>query len=98
MGFKALYFPETDPYIYFNEKRDHGEPRMSPSFCHMHAAVAAGMGKRGKVGVLLTPPYGPQQRGTSLITTAELIPDPRMEREIYLEFIKLGLNIGGNPN
>ena len=90
MGFKALYFPETDPYAYFNTKRDHGEPRMSPSFCHIHAAVAAGLGKRGKVGVVLTPEYGPRQRWTTVITTAELIPDPRLEREICLEFIKPG--------
>ena len=24
LGFKALYFPETDPYMYFDEKRNHG--------------------------------------------------------------------------
>ena len=59
MGFEALFFPETDPYMYFDLKRNHGEPRMSPSFCHIHAAVAAGLGKRGKVGVVLTPPIRP---------------------------------------
>lgn len=90
MGFKALFFPETDPYMYFDLKRDHGEPRMSPSFCHIHAAVAAGLGKRGKVGVVLTPQYGPRQRWITVITTAELTPDARIEREICLDFIKPG--------
>jgi O-acetylhomoserine (thiol)-lyase len=90
LGFKALYFPETDPYMYFDEKRNHGEPRMSPSFCHLHAAVASGLGKRGKVGVVLTPDYGPRQRWLTVITTAELIPNSRMEREMCLEFIKPG--------
>jgi epoxyqueuosine reductase len=90
MGFKALYIPETDPYAYFEKKRNMGEPRMSPSFCHLHAAVAAGLGHRGKVGVVLTPEFGPRQRWISVITTAELIPDHRMEKEVCLEFIKAG--------
>ena len=90
MGFKALYFPETDPYPYYETKRNMGEPRMSPSFCHLHGAVAAGLGKRGKVGVVLTPKYGPRQRWVTVLTTAELAPDPRIETEICLEFIKPG--------
>ena len=89
-GYKALYFPETDPYPYFETKRDMGEPRMSPSFCHLHAAVAAGLGKRGRVGVVLTPQYGPRQRWVTVLTTADLIPDPRMDREICLELVKPG--------
>jgi epoxyqueuosine reductase QueG len=90
MGFQALYFPETDPYTYLDAQRDHGEPRWSPSFCHIHSAVAAGLGKRGKVGVVLTPQYGPRQRWITVITDAELIPDPRLEDEICLEFIEPG--------
>lgn len=90
MGFKALYIPETDPYPYFETKRNMGEPRMSPSFCHLHAAVAAGLGKRGKVGVVLTPEFGPRQRWISVFTTADLTPDPRMKKEVCLEFIKEG--------
>ena len=90
MGFKALYFPETDPYMYLDHQRDHGEPRWSPSFCHIHSAVASGLGKRGKVGVVLTPQYGPRQRWITIITNAELIPDPRLERELCLEFIEPG--------
>jgi len=90
MDFEALYFPETDPYGYYNSKHDEGEPRMSPSFCHIHSAVAAGLGKRGHVGVVLTPEYGPRQRWTTILTTGELIPDSRMEEELCLEFLKPG--------
>jgi epoxyqueuosine reductase QueG len=89
-GFRAMYFPETDPYEYFRAQVERGEPRLSPSFCHLHAAVAAGLGRRGKVGVVLTPEYGPRQRWISVITTAPLVPDPRLEKEQCIEFIKPG--------
>ncbi len=89
-GFRAMYFPESDPYEYFRAQQARGEPRYSPSFCHLHSAVAAGLGKRGKVGVVLTPEYGPRQRWISVITTAELVPDPRMQKELCLDFIKPG--------
>jgi len=89
-GFKALYIPETDPFEYFYEQVAQGEQRLCPSFCHIHGAVAAGLGRRGKVGVVLTQRYGPRQRWISVITTAELIPDPKLEKEICLEFIKPG--------
>ena len=89
-GFKALYFPETDPYMYFDLKRNHGEPRMSPSFCHIHSAVASGLGKRGKVGVVLTPQFGPRQRWTTVVTTAKLTPGTRYEQELCLDFVKSG--------
>jgi len=89
-GFPAMYFPESDPYEYYVQQRQRGEPRYSPSFCHIHSAVAAGLGKRGKVGVVLTPQYGPRQRWISVITTAALVPDPRMEKELCLDFIKPG--------
>ena len=85
-----MYFPETDPYEYFRAQVERGEPRLSPSFCHLHAAVAAGLGRRGKVGVVLTPEYGPRQRWISVITTAPLVPDPRLEKEQCIEFIKPG--------
>ena len=89
-GYQAMYFPESDPYEYFMAQRVRGETRYSPSFCHLHAAVAAGLGRRGKVGVVLTPEYGPRQRWISVITTAPLVPDPRLEKEQCLDFIKPG--------
>jgi epoxyqueuosine reductase QueG len=45
-------------------------------FSHRHAAVAAGLGEFGLNNLLLTPDYGPRVRLNSIITTAELDPDP----------------------
>jgi epoxyqueuosine reductase QueG len=90
MKFSAMNMPETDPYPKFLAMKAMGAPRFSPVFCHIHAAVAAGLGKRGKVGVVLMPQFGPLQRWTSVITTAELVPDPRLKKEVCLDFIKPG--------
>jgi len=43
---------------------------------HRHAAVAAGLGEFGWSGLVVTPEYGPRQRWVSIITRAELEPDP----------------------
>ncbi|MEM1717256.1 MAG: hypothetical protein QXN24_06555 [Candidatus Bathyarchaeia archaeon] len=43
---------------------------------HRHAAVAAGLGEFGWMGLAVTPQYGPRQRWVSVITRAELEPDP----------------------
>ena len=90
MDFSALFIPETDPYEKFLIQRNAGYPRFHTVFCHIHAAVAAGLGRRGKIGVVLTPQFGPLQRWTSIITTADLTPDPKIEGEICLDFIKPG--------
>jgi epoxyqueuosine reductase QueG len=49
-------------------------------FSHRHAAVAAGLGEFGWSGLVLTPEYGPRQRLVSVITNADLDPDPLCER------------------
>lgn len=41
-----------------------------------HAAVAAGLGEFGWMGLVLTPQFGPRNRFSSILTTAELEPDP----------------------
>ena len=46
------------------------------SFSHMTAFVAAGLGEYGWHGMVMSPTYGPRQRLISLITSAELTPDP----------------------
>lgn len=48
-------------------------------FSHRHAAVAAGLGLFGRNNLVLTPQHGPRQRFNSVITTAELEPDPMLE-------------------
>ncbi len=46
------------------------------SFSHRHAAVAAGLGVFGWNNLLLSERFGPRQRLISVITSAELTPDP----------------------
>ena len=48
-------------------------------FSHRHAAVLAGLGEFGLNNLLLTPDYGPRVRLNSVITRAELEPDPLYE-------------------
>jgi epoxyqueuosine reductase len=90
LGYKGLFIPETDPYAKLLIQRATGLPRFNPIFCHIHAAVAAGLGKRGKIGLVLTPQFGPYQRWMSVLTTADLVPDPRLKKEVCLDFIKEG--------
>jgi epoxyqueuosine reductase len=45
-------------------------------FSHRHAMVAAGIGEFGWLSVVLTPDYGPRIRAVSVITRADLEPDP----------------------
>ena len=48
----------------------------SPDLSHIHAGAAAGLGEIGYNGLLLTPEYGARQRMITIITEAELEPDP----------------------
>ena len=45
-------------------------------FSHRHAAVAAGLGEFGWLSIIVTPDCGPRVRLVSVITGAELEPDP----------------------
>ena len=45
-------------------------------FSHRHAAVAAGLGEFGWMSLVLTPQFGPRNRFVSVLTRAELDPDP----------------------
>ena len=53
-----------------------GPGQGAPIFSHRHAAVAAGLGEFGWLSILVTPQSGPRQRLVSVITRAELEPDP----------------------
>lgn len=46
------------------------------SFSHRHAAVAAGLGAFGLNNLFMSPRFGPRQRLVSVITSAQLAPDP----------------------
>lgn len=45
-------------------------------FSHRHAMVAAGIGELGRNHIVLTPDWGPRIRAVSVITRADLEPDP----------------------
>ena len=65
-------------------------------FSHRHAGVLAGLGELGVNNLLLTPEYGPRLRLNSVITTAELAPDPIIMEEICLrEDCMLCVEAGG---
>ncbi|NVM03066.1 MAG: epoxyqueuosine reductase [Candidatus Helarchaeota archaeon] len=50
-----------------------------------HAALAAGLGRIAKNGLLIHPKYGTLIRLSAVITTAKLIPDKPYEEEICLD-------------
>jgi len=66
------------------EKEKGGKPMPIFSFSHRHAAVLTGLGRFGLSNLVLTPDYGPRVRFISVVTTAEIEPDPLIEKEICL--------------
>ena len=53
-------------------------------FSHRHAATRAGLGEFGYNNIVLTKQFGARQRFTSIITEAELAPDPLVTEPICL--------------
>ena len=53
-------------------------------FSHRHAATRAGLGEFGYNNVVLSKEFGPRQRFNSIITDAELTPDPLVSEPICL--------------
>ncbi len=51
-------------------------------FSQRHAAVRAGLGEFGLSGLVITPQYGPRVRYVSVITEAELEPDPLLTEKV----------------
>lgn len=51
---------------------------------HRHVATRAGLGEFGYNNIVLTPQFGPRQRFNSIITDAELVPDPLISEPICL--------------
>jgi epoxyqueuosine reductase QueG len=64
-----------------------GHPVMAASmgfFSQRHAAVRAGLGEFGLSGLVITPQYGPRVRYVSVITEAELEPDPLLTEKVCM--------------
>jgi epoxyqueuosine reductase QueG len=98
-GYQAMIFPTTGLHPHVDDLSDteiwEGPPRgaaktFSPfrytfgPFSHRHAATRAGLGEFGYNNIVLTPQFGPRQRFNSVITDAELIPDPLIGEPICL--------------
>ncbi|MBW2560820.1 MAG: epoxyqueuosine reductase [Deltaproteobacteria bacterium] len=89
-GYRSMTFPETDSYGILWSQYNAGYETFVPCFNHMAVAVAAGLGKLGTCGVVLTPQFGPRQRWISVVTEAPLSCGEEMKEEICLE--KRGAN------
>ena len=84
-GFKSIYFTETTAYPILWEQYNAGYTTFIPSFNHMAAAVAAGLGTMGVSGVVLTPQFGPRQRWITILTEAPLTYGVPTKKELCLE-------------
>jgi len=57
-------------------------------FSHRHAAFLAGLGTFGINNTLLTKKFGPRVRFTSILTSAEIPPDPVMEDPLCIHCLR----------
>ena len=89
-GFETMIFPTTGVHPKIGDKTkaqiwaDSPFGYSSGPFSHRHAATRAGLGKFGYSNVVLTREFGPRQRFNSVVTDAELEPDPLIEKPICL--------------
>jgi O-acetylhomoserine (thiol)-lyase len=79
LGHRAVFFPR-DGYGDISSLVDKPEAAFSQGI----AARFAGLGTIGANHCLLTPEYGPRVRFVSVITDAELAPDPLVEKELCI--------------
>lgn len=89
----------------FLEKHGHisnpmpsGPGSASVPFSNRHAAAAAGIGFFGWHDLLMTPDYGPRVRIVSVITRAELEPDPIIPTPQSCDPVKCGICIRVCPS
>ncbi|KKL52705.1 hypothetical protein LCGC14_2282800, partial [marine sediment metagenome] len=98
-GHQAMIFPTTglhpavdgmtDKEIWEGPSKDPAV-RHSPfrytfgPFSHRHAATRAGLGEFGYNNLVLTKQFGPRQRFNSIVTDAELTPEPLITEPICL--------------
>ena len=74
LGFAAIPIASSNIWRYRAYKEL--DAVFAPDISHIYAAVAAGLSELGWSGLSLTPEYGARNRFTSIITDAELVPDP----------------------
>ncbi|MCW4020960.1 MAG: hypothetical protein NWF14_07015 [Candidatus Bathyarchaeota archaeon] len=96
-GYRAMFFPtggihpklpgKTEKEIWQGSSREWVEKyfgHTSGPFSHRHAATRAGLGEFGYNNIVLTKEFGPRQRFNSIITDAELVPDPLISKPLCL--------------
>ena len=78
-GYRALPIVSSNIWRYkgYKDLKVH----FAPDIAHRYAAVAAGLGEIGWSGLFLHPEYGPRVRLVSIITDAEIEPDPMYDGE-----------------
>ena len=76
-GYKTLPIVSSNIWRYkgYKDLKVH----FAPDIAHRYAAVAAGLGEIGWSGLFLHPEFGPRVRLVTIITEAELEPDPMYE-------------------
>ena len=72
LDFISLPIPANQ---YFSQEKGIGE------ISHKHAAMAAGLGRLGRGGFLVTPKYGGAVQLITILTTAPLLSDPMLEED-----------------
>ena len=83
-GHDALCLPTTYGSSFTWDSLNYPLPNWMAPFSHRHAAVAAGLGRFGMNNLVLTPEYGPLVRVVSIITDADLEPDPLLDTPVCL--------------
>ncbi|UCH35219.1 MAG: epoxyqueuosine reductase [Armatimonadota bacterium] len=98
-GYDAMIFPTTglhprvegltEQEIWEGPSREWADKysplrHTSGPFSHRHAATRAGLGEFGYNNLVLTREFGPRQRFNSIVTDAELTPDPLIAEPICL--------------
>lgn len=82
MGFGTIYFPAT-----YSEEHKHIQervPNRAGLISQRHAAVRAGLGEFGLNNIVVTPQYGSRIRFNTVLTEAELEPDPLLKSKACL--------------
>ena len=80
LGYASFFFPRDG----FGSMKALRENNMA-AFSQVMAAKYAGLGTIGASHCLLTPEFGPRVRFVSVFTTAELPPDPIIEKELCIK-------------
>lgn len=90
-GYQAMIFPTTALHLRVEgltdkqiwDEQSKFRHTFGP-FSHRHAATRAGLGEFGCNNLVLTKEFGSRQRFNSIITDAELVPDPLITEPICL--------------